>query len=57
MVGSYAAKPDIIEKKFALEEAPSGLVARGHYDAKSKFVDDDGTVHKEWSWSFDIKKD
>ncbi|KAG0009052.1 hypothetical protein BGZ80_002796, partial [Entomortierella chlamydospora] len=57
MVGSYAAKPDIIEKKFALEEAPSGLMARGHYDAKSKFVDDDGTVHKEWSWSFDIKKD
>ncbi|KAF9117066.1 hypothetical protein BGX27_005616 [Mortierella sp. AM989] len=87
MIGSYAAKPDIIEKKasnnklslldgqnppevtsnlgylsyyvfqFAMEEAPSGMLARGHYDAKSKFVDDDGTVHKEWSWSFDIKKD
>ncbi|KAI1319453.1 hypothetical protein EDD11_004030 [Mortierella claussenii] len=85
MIGSYAAKPDIIEKKveastkckglratilihatnttrpicrqFALEEAPSGMLARGHYDAKSKFIDDDGTIHKEWSWSFDIKKD
>ncbi|KAF9080247.1 hypothetical protein BGX23_002409 [Mortierella sp. AD031] len=59
MIGSYAAKPDVIEKKasFLAEEAPSGMLARGHYEAKSKFVDDDGTVHKEWSWSFDIKKD
>ncbi|KAF9361577.1 hypothetical protein BGX26_001582 [Mortierella sp. AD094] len=57
MVGSYAAKPDIIEKKFTLESAPSGMMARGHYEARSKFVDDDGTVHKDWSWSFDIKKD
>ncbi|KAG9068047.1 hypothetical protein KI688_011638 [Linnemannia hyalina] len=41
MIGSYAAKPDIIEKKAI----------------KSKFFDDDKTIHKEWSWSFDIKKD
>ncbi|KAG0250249.1 hypothetical protein BG011_008557 [Mortierella polycephala] len=57
MIGSYAAKPDVIEKKFQTEEAPSGMIARGHYDVKSKFVDDDNTVHKEWEWSFDIKKD
>ncbi|KAF9923000.1 hypothetical protein FBU30_006881 [Linnemannia zychae] len=57
MIGSYAAKPDVIEKKFAAEEAPSGMLARGHYDVKSKFIDDDKVVHKEWSWSFDIKKD
>ncbi|KAK3815306.1 MAG: immunoglobulin E-set [Benniella sp.] len=57
MIGSYAAKPDIVEKKFAVEEAPSGMLARGHYDVKSRFIDDDNTVHKEWSWSFDIKKD
>ncbi|KAG0332702.1 hypothetical protein BG004_001132 [Podila humilis] len=43
--------------KFLSEEAPSGMLARGHYEAKSKFVDDDGTVHKEWSWAFDIKKE
>ncbi|KAF8929678.1 hypothetical protein BGZ58_008785 [Dissophora ornata] len=53
MIGSYAAKPDI----FAVEEAPTGMLARGHYEAKSKFIDDDSTIHKEWSWSFDIKKD
>ncbi|KAF9136799.1 hypothetical protein BGX30_010858 [Mortierella sp. GBA39] len=57
MIGSYAAKPDIIEKKFLAEEAPSGMLARGHYEVKSKFIDDDKTTHKEWSWSFDIKKD
>ncbi|KAI8601516.1 immunoglobulin E-set [Dissophora ornata] len=57
MIGSYAAKPDIVEKKFAVEEAPTGMLARGHYEAKSKFIDDDSTIHKEWSWSFDIKKD
>ncbi|KAF9967164.1 hypothetical protein BGZ70_010564 [Mortierella alpina] len=67
MIGSYAAKPDVLEKKasikiaacepFAVEEAPKGMLARGHYDVKSRFVDDDKTVHKEWSWSFDIKSD
>ncbi|KAF9438915.1 hypothetical protein BGZ76_003275 [Entomortierella beljakovae] len=61
MIGSYAASPNVIEKKasdfFTLEDAPSGMMARGHYEVKSKFVDDDGTVHKQWAWSFDIKKD
>ncbi|KAF9384874.1 hypothetical protein CPB97_005304 [Podila verticillata] len=57
MIGSYAAQATPYEKKFLSEEAPSGMLARGHYDATSKFVDDDGTVHKQWSWSFDIKKD
>ncbi|KAI9234386.1 hypothetical protein MVEG_09465 [Podila verticillata NRRL 6337] len=57
MIGSYAAQATPYEKKFLSEEAPSGMLARGHYEATSKFVDDDGTVHKQWSWSFDIKKD
>lgn len=34
MIGSYGPAPDAYEKKFQLEEAPSGLLARGHYDAK-----------------------
>ncbi|KAK3837185.1 MAG: immunoglobulin E-set [Linnemannia elongata] len=57
MIGSYAANANVLEKKFAVEEAPSGMLARGHYEVKSKFIDDDKTTHKEWSWSFDIKKD
>ncbi|KAJ3207460.1 hypothetical protein HDU67_007448 [Dinochytrium kinnereticum] len=57
MLGSYGPAADVYEKKFPLEEAPSGMIARGHYSVKSRFVDDDGHVHLEWSWSFDIKKD
>lgn len=39
------------------EEAPSGILVRGHYDALSKFVDDDGHSHLEFDWSFDITKE
>ena len=60
MIGSYAPstvnKPTY-EKKFAPEEAPSGMMARGHYDAVSRFVDDDDTTHLKFEWSFDIAKD
>lgn len=37
MIGSYGPAPDAYEKKFQLEEAPSGILARGHYDAKVKY--------------------
>ncbi|RHZ87948.1 hypothetical protein Glove_28g28 [Diversispora epigaea] len=57
MIGSYGPGDEPYEKKFMVEEAPSGMLARGHYEAKSKFIDDDGTTHIEWSWCFDIKKD
>jgi Rho GDP-dissociation inhibitor len=39
------------------EEAPSGMLARGHYNALSSFVDDDKKVHLKFEWSFDIAKD
>ncbi|KAL8898924.1 MAG: hypothetical protein Q9192_001830 [Flavoplaca navasiana] len=60
MLGSYAPntqeKP-MYEKKFAEDEAPSGMMARGHYEAVSKFVDDDDHTHLKFEWSFDIAKD
>ncbi|PGH28829.1 rho GDP-dissociation inhibitor [[Emmonsia] crescens] len=60
MLGSYPPnttdKP-LYEKKFNPEEAPSGFVARGHYNALSRFVDDDDTTHLKFEWSFDIAKD
>ena len=58
MVGSYGpqAEPHVFLKKDA-EEAPSGMIARGHYIVKSKFVDDDNNVYCEWEWALDIKKD
>jgi Rho GDP-dissociation inhibitor len=39
------------------EEAPSGMLLRGHYNAISSFVDDDKKKHLEFEWSFDIAKD
>ncbi|MDI1486428.1 MAG: rho GDP dissociation inhibitor [Ramalina farinacea] len=60
MLGSYAPntqeKP-IYEKKFEEDEAPSGMLARGHYEAVSKFTDDDNKEHLKFEWSFDIAKD
>ncbi|EAW13009.1 rho GDP-dissociation inhibitor [Aspergillus clavatus NRRL 1] len=60
MLGSYAPnttdKP-VYEKRFQPEEAPSGMIARGHYNAVSKFLDDDDHTHLQFEWSFDIAKD
>lgn len=58
-LGSYA--PNTVdtpyyERKFVEIEAPSGIIARGHYSAVSKFVDDDQTIHLTVPWSFDITK-
>lgn len=39
------------------DEAPSGMMARGHYEAISQFIDDDKQKHLQFDWSFDIKKD
>ncbi|KAL9610814.1 MAG: hypothetical protein Q9167_004514 [Letrouitia subvulpina] len=60
MIGSYPPNTEekpIYEKKFAQDEAPSGMMARGHYEAVSKFVDDDDVTHLKFEWSFDIAKD
>jgi Rho GDP-dissociation inhibitor len=39
------------------DEAPSGMLARGHYTATSCFIDDDRREHLRFMWSFDIAKD
>ncbi|RFU28266.1 hypothetical protein B7463_g8070, partial [Scytalidium lignicola] len=60
MIGSYAPNTDktpFYTKQFAEEEAPSGMLARGHYNAVSTFVDDDKHKHLQFEWSFDIAKD
>jgi len=60
MIGSYTPntsdKP-FHEKKFEPDTAPSGMLSRGHYNATSKFVDDDNNTILQFSWAFDIKKD
>ena len=57
MVGSYGPKAEPHEYLTPRLEAPKGMLARGHYTAKSKFMDDDKNVYLEWEWSFAIKKD
>eukprot|EP00794_Sanderia_malayensis_P009334 gene9334-10319_t len=57
MVGSYGPKVESQEYTSPPEEAPKGLLARGHYQVKSKFMDDDKVVHLQWEWGFDIKKE
>ncbi|MCJ1477663.1 hypothetical protein MMC13_006336 [Lambiella insularis] len=60
MLGSYApntADKPSYEKKFSQDEAPTGMMARGHYEAVSKFLDDDEHTHLKFEWSFDITKD
>ncbi|KVI05527.1 Immunoglobulin E-set [Cynara cardunculus var. scolymus] len=37
--------------------APSGILARGSYSAKTKFVDDDNKCYLELNYTFDIKKE
>ncbi|XP_037834604.1 rho GDP-dissociation inhibitor 1 isoform X1 [Kryptolebias marmoratus] len=58
MVGSYGPRPDE-EYEFltTMEEAPKGMLARGTYNIKSKFTDDDKYDHLSWEWSLAIKKD
>jgi len=60
MIGSFgpqAAPHQVTFPRQGWEEAPSGLLSRGSYTAKSQFVDDDNELHLEYEYSFAIKKD
>ncbi|XP_041641066.1 rho GDP-dissociation inhibitor 1-like [Cheilinus undulatus] len=57
MVGSYGPRPAEYEFLTAMEEAPTGMLARGNYSIKSKFTDDDKHDHLSWEWNLNIKKD
>lgn len=57
MVGSYGPRPSEYEFLTPLEEAPKGLLARGTYNIKSKFTDDDKHDHLSWEWNLNIKKE
>ncbi|XP_035252964.1 rho GDP-dissociation inhibitor 1 [Anguilla rostrata] len=57
MVGSYGPRPTEYEFLTPLEEAPKGMLARGTYNIKSKFTDDDKHDHLSWEWNLNIKKE
>jgi len=58
MMGSFAPSVDkIYEHPFSMEEAPSGMLYRGVYTAKTQFLDDDKTVHLAFQYQFRIAKE
>nr|XP_057921255.1 rho GDP-dissociation inhibitor 1-like [Doryrhamphus excisus]XP_057921256.1 rho GDP-dissociation inhibitor 1-like [Doryrhamphus excisus] len=57
MVGSYGPRPSAHEFISTTEEAPKGMLARGQYVIKSRFMDDDSYDHLSWEWNLNIKKD
>lgn len=57
MVGSYGPKREIQSFLTPVDDAPSGLLMRGHYNVTSLFTDDDKHEYLKWDWSFTIKKD
>lgn len=56
MIGSYGPRPEPYEKTFASSEAPSGMMARGNYNVRSRVVDDDNHVFADWEWAFKVSK-
>ncbi|KAK4188316.1 immunoglobulin E-set [Podospora australis] len=60
MIGSYAPNTEqnpLYTKKFQEETTPTGWAARGKYDVRSSFVDDDKKTHLQFDWAFEIDKD
>ncbi|EEB08220.1 rho GDP dissociation inhibitor Rdi1 [Schizosaccharomyces japonicus yFS275] len=56
MIGSYSPSKEAYEYTTEPEEAPSGMLARGHYEASCRFVDDDKVTHKQFKWAFNLVK-
>lgn len=55
MIGSFAPQKTPYTMTFprnGWEEAPSGMLARGDYKAKSQFIDDDKQNHLEYEYTF-----
>ncbi|XP_040918575.1 rho GDP-dissociation inhibitor 3 isoform X2 [Toxotes jaculatrix] len=57
MVGSYGPRAEEHEFLSPSDEAPKGMMSRGHYQIKSCFIDDDKNIYLSWEWNLDIKKD
>lgn len=57
MVGSYGPKAEEQEFVSPPKEAPNGMMSRGQYVIKSRFIDDDKICHLDWEWNLAVKKD
>ncbi|XP_038047611.1 rho GDP-dissociation inhibitor 1-like [Patiria miniata] len=57
MVGSYGPKTEEQIFQTPVDELPAGMISRGVYIVKGKFLDDDKNIYLEWEWSYSVKKD
>ena len=56
-IGTFAPVP---KKEYVAtlepEETPGGMLVRGEYKGKSMLIDNDGIVHMQFDYTFNIKK-
>eukprot|EP01103_Thecamoeba_quadrilineata_P017616 TRINITY_DN6326_c0_g1_i1.p1 TRINITY_DN6326_c0_g1~~TRINITY_DN6326_c0_g1_i1.p1 ORF type:complete len:193 (-),score=36.60 TRINITY_DN6326_c0_g1_i1:73-651(-) len=62
MLGTYPPKNEfqhvlVPDNTKQWAEAPSGMLARGEYNAKMRFKDDDNVIHLEFDYAIKIAKD
>lgn len=50
MLGSYNTSEASYTKTFPKEEMPKGMIQRGEYTVKSRFIDDDNHVYLDLAW-------
>ena len=56
VIGTYAPNKNIHIVNLTPEETPNGFMARGTYRGKSMFIDNDGNVHMQFEYTFQLKK-
>lgn len=57
VMGTFAPIPDkVYSIDLTPEETPGGWMYRGQYKGKSMFIDNDGNVHMQFEYTFNIKK-
>ncbi|XP_022145189.1 rho GDP-dissociation inhibitor 1-like [Momordica charantia] len=56
MLGTFSPQKEPYVIEMEEETTPSGMLARGSYSARTKFVDDDGKCYLDVSYHFEIQK-
>ncbi|CDY31238.1 BnaC08g15330D [Brassica napus] len=56
MLGTFSPQAEPYNHVMFEESTPSGMLVRGSYSVKSKFVDDDNKCYLENNYTFDIRK-
>ncbi|VFQ88638.1 unnamed protein product [Cuscuta campestris] len=57
MIGTFSPQIEHYTHEMPEETTPSGMLARGSYSARTKFLDDDNKCHLEINYTFEIKKE